>query len=84
MAAHASITAGVVPVTVAGTRRVRHARAMTRVDLKGERPDDATETRTMAEQDRHVDPVDLSTRTFVILLLVILAGFGGLALFLRG
>ncbi len=58
---------------------------MTRVDLKGERPDQATETRGMAEQasrDAH-EPVDVSNRTFVILLVIIVAAFGGLAVFLR-
>ncbi len=58
---------------------------MTRVDLKGERPDDATETRGMAEQARldGGERPDVSNRTFIILLVILVAVFGGLAIFLR-
>lgn len=41
-----------------------------------------TETRGMAEQGRH-ERVDVSTRTFVICLVVVIVLFGGLALYLR-
>jgi hypothetical protein len=68
---------------VAGRAGIGHARCMTRVDLKGERPDDATETRTMGEQARRHEHVDVSNRTFLILLVVIVTIFGGLALYVR-
>lgn len=41
-----------------------------------------TETRGMAEQGRR-EPVDVSTRTFVICLVIVLALLGGLALYLK-
>jgi hypothetical protein len=58
---------------------------MTRVDLKGQRPDEATETRGMAEQGRREQDVqvDVSNRTFVILLVVLVVIFGGIALAMR-
>lgn len=37
----------------------------------------------MAEQGRRDQPVDVSTRTFVICLVVVIVLFGGLALYLR-
>jgi hypothetical protein len=58
---------------------------MTRVDLKGERPDDATETRGMAEQAR-LDGgarAEARTRTCVLLRVLLVAGGGGRALCLR-
>lgn len=64
---------------------VGHALHVTRVDLKGQRPDEATETRGMAEQGRREEDVkvDVSNRTFVILLVVLVVIFGGIALALR-
>jgi len=73
-------------VRVAWGARVGHDRGMTRVDLKGQRPDEATETRGMAEQGRReedVHAVDVSNRTFVVLLVVIVVIFGGIAVAVR-
>ena len=61
---------------------------MTRVDLKGQRPDEATETRGMAEQGRREESesaveVKFSNRTFLILLAVIVVIFGGVAIAVR-
>ncbi|MBZ0236230.1 MAG: hypothetical protein K8M05_28140 [Deltaproteobacteria bacterium] len=60
---------------------------MTRVDLKGQRPDEATETRGMAEQGRREEHahggVDVSNRTFVVLLVVIVVVFGVIAVAVR-
>lgn len=58
---------------------------MTRVDLKGQRPDEATETRGMAEQGRREEDVhvDVSNRTFLIILVVMIVVLGGLALAVR-
>jgi hypothetical protein len=62
---------------------------MTRVDLKGQRPDEATETRDMAEQARreqeheHNADVSFGNKTFVVLLVVMVVVFGGLALLVR-
>jgi hypothetical protein len=58
---------------------------MTRVDLKGQRPDEATETRGMAEQGRREEDVqvDVSNKTFVIILVVMIVLLGGLAIAVR-
>jgi hypothetical protein len=61
---------------------------MTRVDLKGQRPDDATETRGLAEQGRREEvdadvEMKFSNRTFLILLAVIVVVFGGIAIAMR-
>jgi hypothetical protein len=62
---------------------------MTRVDLKGQRPDEATETRGMAEQGRREEDVQshagasVSNRLFVILVVVMVVVFGGIALAVR-
>jgi hypothetical protein len=62
---------------------------MTRVDLKGQRPDEATETRDMGEQGRreqeHERNADVAfgNKTFVVLLVVMVVIFGGLALLVR-
>lgn len=62
---------------------------MTRVDLKGQRPDEATETRGMGEQGRREQDVqrhagaDFSNRTFVLLVIVMIAVFGAIAVAVR-
>ena len=58
---------------------------MTRVDLKGQRPDEATETRGTAEQGRREEDVevDVSNRTFLIVLVVMIVILGGLAIAVR-
>jgi hypothetical protein len=58
---------------------------MTRVDLKGQRPDEPTETRGMAEQGRREEDVnvDVSNRTFLIILAVMIVVLGGIAIAVR-
>ncbi|HUQ08395.1 MAG TPA: hypothetical protein VM261_38150 [Kofleriaceae bacterium] len=62
---------------------------MTRVDLKGQRPDEATETRDMAEQARreqeheHNADVAFGNKTFVVLLIVMVVLFAGIAVAVR-
>lgn len=74
---------------MAPAERVVHAQCMTRVDLKGQRPDEATETRGMAEQGRREEDVsahasaNVSNRTFVILLVVLVVVFAGIAIAVR-
>ena len=52
-------------------------------DRRSER-EQPTETRGMAEQgQRQRDPVNVSNRTFVVCLMIVVVVFGGLALYLR-
>lgn len=46
--------------------------------------EEQTETRGMAEQGQRArDPVNVSNRTFVVCLVIVVVVFGGLALYLR-
>ena len=62
---------------------------MTRVDLKGQRPDEATETRGMAEQGRRAEEkernveVELGNKTFVVILVVMVVVFAVIAVVVR-
>lgn len=52
-------------------------------DRRSER-EEPTETRGMAEQGQRLrDPVNVSNRTFVLCLVIVIVVFGGLALYLR-